>query len=106
MGESKIKFGDKLFLYGQFLQFLPEDGEFMYNMVTGYMTIGNDSVMNVDSVSNDRSIPGFVVDFLSQASLATETPFSDAGMVDVTDNLVRRLPSPTGTKVWMPTTLK
>lgn len=84
MDETQIKLGDKVFLYGMFLQFLPED-EFDYNTVKGFSV-------------NEMS--GFVVDFVSIDSLAWRTAFSD--FVDVTESLTRKVPSPAGTKIWMP----
>ena len=95
MDETQIKFGDKLFLYGTYLRFLPEDGEFHYDTVKGQSTT-NMSVMNVEQ----QEVAGFVVDFLSIDSLTSGTAFSN--LVDVTTSLSRQVPSPSGTKVWMP----
>lgn len=98
MDETKINFGDKLFLHGSFLQFLPEDGEFQYNAVKGSMAINNIAVIDVNA--DQGEIAGFIVDFLSIDSLAFGTAFSR--LVDVTESLTRQVPSPSGTKVWMP----
>lgn len=95
MDETKVKFGDRVFLYGSFLQFLPEDGEFTYNTVKGHSVSGL-AVMDVQQ----QEVAGFVVDFLSIDSLAWRTAFSD--FEEVTDSLTRQEPSPSGTKVWMP----
>lgn len=105
MGESEITFGDKYFLYGQFLQHLYEFDDYEYNAVMGYMTVGGYLVIPIESNVPDASIPGFVVDVLTDASLAARTPFSSTGMIDITAKLALSLPLPTGTKVWMPTTL-
>lgn len=87
MGKSKIKFGDKLFLYGKYLQLLPDYENPEYNILL-----------------DDAQIYGFVVDFLLTSSLAVKTPFSELEMVDVTDKLARHLPLPEGSTVWTPTT--
>ena len=87
MGQSKVKFGDKLFLYGKYLQLLPDYGEPEYNILI-----------------DDVPIYGFVVDFLLTPSLASQTPFSDMEMIDVTDKLAHRLPLPDGNTIWSPTT--
>lgn len=101
MDESQIKFGDKLFLYGQFLQYLPEFEEYEYNSVKGYMTWGNNTIP-IETIDDTASISGFVTEILSVHSLATPTPFSMMEMVDVTQKLSRSLPLPSGTKIWMP----
>lgn len=101
MDETKVKFGDKVFLYGSFLRFLPEDGDFYYDTVKGYVAINNSSVINIDAVSEQREVPGFVVDFLSLDSFTVGTAFSN--VVDVTDALSRQEPTLSGTRVWMPT---
>ena len=103
MDETKVKFGDKLFLYGSLLQLLPEDGDFQYNTVKGYMTINSVDVINVDSVSQNHEIAGFVVDFMATDSFTSQTLFARMEMIDVTDSLSRRELFPAGTKVWMPT---
>lgn len=86
MDETQIKFGDQVFLYGTYLQFLPEDADFYYATVTGHLT--------------PTELSGFVVDFLSIDSFACGTAFSN--LVDVTESLSRQEPTPSGTKVWMP----
>lgn len=96
--ETKVKFGDKLFLYGSYLQFLPEDGEFQYNTVKGSMAINNIAVIDVNA--DHGEVAGFVVEFLSIDSLASATLFSK--LVDVTTSLSRQEPTPSGSKVWMP----
>jgi hypothetical protein len=107
MGEPSVRFGDKYFLYGQYLQNVDDFSDYEYNAVMGYMTVGGFLVVPVESIDNTASIPGFVVDVHSDGSFdsATATPFSKRGLIDVTDKLARSLPLPAGTKVWMPTTL-
>lgn len=102
MDSSKIKFGDKFFLYGQFIQLLSEFEEYEYNSVMGYMTIGGYNVVPLETMNDDASIPGFVTEILFTPSLAVAAPFSHMEMVDVTGKLARDLPLPSGTKVWMP----
>lgn len=104
MGESEIRFGDKLFLYGQYLQNVEEYDEYEYNSVLGYMTTGGYLVSAIRSYEPAASLPGFVVDFGLPAQFTSQTPFSQMEMVDVTEDLSRSLPLPSGTKVWMPTT--
>lgn len=103
MGEPKITFGDRIFLYGQFLQYLYQFGDYEYNSVMGFMTIGGYIVKPIETDILGASIPGFVVEFLHNPSLTVETPFSSDGMIDVTDKLSKQTPSLTGSKVWMPT---
>jgi hypothetical protein len=102
MDNSKIKFGDKIFLYGQLLQFLYEFDDYSYNSVMGYMTYGGYNVIPIETDIDGASIPGFIVEILSPPSLATATPFSEMEMIDVTDKLALSLPLPSGTTVWMP----
>lgn len=104
MGKPEIKFGDKLFLYGQYLEYLEEFGEREYNTVMGYMTVGGYDVVPLETDLFAASIPGFVVDFLYDGSLARATPFVFGEMVDVSDKLSKQTPSPFGTTVWMPIT--
>ena len=87
MGESKVKFGDKLFLHSQYLQLLHDYEDFEYNIVI-----------------QQPPIYGFVVEFLLTPSLAVATPFTNMEMVDITDKLARSLPLPADCTVWMPTT--
>lgn len=87
MGQSKIKFGDKLFVYGQFLQLLPDYEEMDYNVL-------------IDEVL----VHGFVVDFGTDSQFTVETPFTDLELVDVTDKLAKRLPILDGNRIWAPTT--
>ena len=103
MGESKITFGDKIFLYGQYLEDMYEFGEPQYNSVMGYMTVGGYHVTPIQTDITAASIPGFVADFLYTPSFAAAMPFSQVEMVDVTEKLSLGLPLPSGCKVWMPT---
>lgn len=105
MGESKISFGDKIFLYGQHLQYLEFLDEAQYNSVLGYMTVGGYFVYPVETDTPNASIPGYVVDAGFTTSLAPATPFDRMDMIEVTDCLALNSPQPSGTKVWMPTTL-
>ena len=102
MGESKIKFGDKIFIYGHFLQNIYEFNEFSYNSVMGYMTVGGYFVEPKEIDVPGASIPGFVADFLVDGQFTVATPFDQMEMVDVTEKLSLSLPLPSGTKVWMP----
>lgn len=104
MDQPKINFGDKLFLYGQFLQYVGEFNDYEYNSVMGYMAVGGYIVSPIETDIFAASMPGFVVDFWSEDSLTFETPFIIAGVIDVTDRLSLHLPLPLGTRVWMPTT--
>lgn len=88
MGESEVKFGDKLFVYGEYLQNLSDYDNPEFNSIIDDM--------------NNIEIHGFVVDFLFTASLTVATPFSQVDMVDVSRKLSRHLPLPAGTRVWMP----
>lgn len=103
MGESTIKFGDKLFLYGEFMAYTEEFGEYEYNSVMGYMTVGGYRVWATKTDEIGAAIPGFVVSYLSDPQFTFETPFNDMEMIDVTNKLSLSLPLPVGTKVWMPT---
>lgn len=103
MGEPKIKFGDKIFLYGQFMTALEEIQGYEYNSVVGYTTVGGYDVVAVKSDNQFSAVPGFLVDASYTPELAVATPFSHMEMVDVTDNLSLSLPLPSGTKVWLPT---
>lgn len=103
MGESKVKFGDKFFLYGKLLTLLEDYEEYEYNSIIGYMTMGG---YDVDVVETDiplAALPGFVVDAQLSALDAVATPFSQMEMVDVTGKLSWSLPLPPETKVWLPT---
>lgn len=105
MGESKIAFGDKIFLYGQYLQYLYEFSEYEYNSVMGYMTVGGYLVYPIETDVVAASIPGFVVEISLNPQFTVETPFNQAEMVNIVDKLSKQTPLPSGTKVWMPTTL-
>lgn len=103
MGQSKIRFGDKLFVYGQFLQYLYEFPAYEYNSVMGYMTVGGYLVAPIETDYPTASVPGFVVDFQVDEQFTVATPFNQMEMVDITDKLSLSQPLPSGTKVWMPT---
>jgi hypothetical protein len=106
MGESKIKFGDKIFLYGSLLnEYAPTFEGFQYNSIMGYMTIGGYDVTAVESDNPFASLPGFLVDVPFTPHFAVATPFSQMEAVDVTGKLALSLPLPSGTKVWLPTRL-
>jgi hypothetical protein len=86
MGEPKITFGDKFFLTKEYtsLCYLFDDYEEYSIEFRG------------------EKIDGFLVEILSASSLALQTPFNNqVEMVDVTRGF--RLPLPSGTKIWMPT---
>ena len=102
MGQPKIAFGDKIFLYGQFIDYLYQFGDYEYNAVMGYMTAGGFIVHPIETDVSGASVPGFVADFLHDGSLTPQTPFSMAEMVDVSDKLAKQSPFPAGTKIWMP----
>lgn len=100
MGQPEIKFGDKIFLYGQYLSFLDEYDDYSYNSLMGYMTIGGYEVFLKKIDDNLASVPGFLVEI---ASLASQTPFVDKEMVDVTKDMALSLPLPVGARIWAPT---
>lgn len=102
MGESKINFGDKIFLYGQFMKYLTEVDEYEYNTVMGYITSGGYFVKPIETDIFGAAIPGFVTEILYDACLTVATPFNQMEMIDVTDKLSLQSPLPSGTKVWMP----
>lgn len=102
MGQSKIKFGDKIFIYGQFLQYMYEFGEYEYNTVMGYMTVGGYIVHPIESDVMGACVPGFVVDSGLDSLFTVETPFNQMEMADVTEKLSLSLPLLSGTKIWMP----
>lgn len=97
-----MRFGDKLFLYGQYLEHLQEFDSWDYNAVMGYMTIGGYYVQAVESESPLASVPGFVVEVLLTDSLEIQNPFPNKKMVDVTDILCKQIPSLSSTRVFMP----
>lgn len=103
MGQSKVKFGDKIFLYGQFLQDIYQFDEYSYNSIMGYMTVGGYFVELKETDVVGASVPGFVCDFLVDGQFTSSTPFSQMEMVDVTEKLSLSRPLPSGTKVWTPT---
>lgn len=102
LDETKIKFGDKIFAYGlmtdydRMLELGLENPS--YNSVMGYKPTGGYLIVPQQTNMPDECLPGFVTD----PSLASGTLFSKMNLVDVTDLLSRREPSPAGTKVWMP----
>lgn len=104
MDFPKIKFGDKIFLYGLYLRFMDEFDDYEYNAVLGFTTVGGYEAQAIESDEPDACIPGFVAEFGQHAQFTVEMPFSHMEMVDVTEYLARRLPLPSGTKIWLPTT--
>jgi hypothetical protein len=107
MDESKIKFGDKIFLYGQFMNQERWDeygfANPVYNSVLGYIPVGGYLVSPQKTDMLTACVPGFVVDFLQGASLAFLTPFPEKDLIDVTDSLSLQSPYIQGSRVWMPT---
>ncbi len=104
MGESKVKFGDKVFLYGQFMSLAQEFDDYEYNAVLGYMTVGGYNVKPKETDDFAASMSGFVVDFGTATSLEEmtfRTP-ERLRMIDITEKLALSLPLPVGTKVWLP----
>lgn len=102
MGESKIRFGDKIFLYGQFLQNIYQFDEFTYNSIMGYMTTGGYFVSLKETDVVGASVPGFVCDFLVDGQFTVATPFDQMELVDITEKLSLSQPLPSGTKIWTP----
>lgn len=88
MGQSKIVFGDKLFLCGEYSIYVDQFEEIEENSL----------------VTDSGVVSGFVVEILSAISLASLTPFNEMEMVDITGNLSVNPPLLSGTKIWMPTT--
>ena len=104
MGESKVKFGDKIFLYGQFLRNIYDFDSFEYNSIMGMMTVGGYLVEPKETDIVGASIPGLICDFGINEQFTSETPFpSQVEMVDVTQRLSLSPPLLAGCKVWMPT---
>lgn len=101
MDRPQIKFGDKIFLQGWFLTFLDYFDQKEYNAVRGFVSVGGIEARPIRTDIPDASIPGFVVDMGYADSLAPETAFSQADVVDVTDKLCLYQPLPAGTKIWM-----
>jgi hypothetical protein len=104
MDHPQVKFGDKIFLYGQYLQFIDEFDDYEYNAVMGFTTVGGYEASVIESYEPDSCVPGFVADFGQHAQFTVATPFSQTELVDVTEYLARRLLLPSGTKIWLPTT--
>jgi hypothetical protein len=106
MDKSKIKFGDKIFLYGQFMnpEHWQEYGYYNpnYNSVMGYMPTGGYGIIPRKTEIMGACVPGYIVDYLSTPSLAVKMPFANEELLDVTDNLSLELPLTKGCRVWMP----
>lgn len=105
MDEPQITFGDKIFLYGQFMEQERWD-EYgfvnpVYNAVMGYIPSGGYLVYPYKSDMPSACLPGFLVDFLPGPSLASQPPFS-ADWIDVTEDLALQSPYFSGCRVWMP----
>ncbi len=103
MDTTKVKFGDKMFIYGQYLEYLEDFSDYEYNTIMGYITVGGYFVDLEESDEPLAAVPGFVVEFLSTPSLAFATPFVDVELIDVTNDLSRSTPMMNGTKIWAPT---
>ena len=104
MGSTKINFGDKIFLYGHYMD-MDKWYEWgvdnpAYNAVMGYTANGGYFITPKKTKSVGACLPGFVMDFLQGASLTVAAPFSN--LVDVTDLLSLQSPYPAGTRIWMP----
>lgn len=106
MDGSKVKFGDKIFLYGQFMNQDHWDereyGDPQYNTVMGYIPVGGYGITPKKTDIPNACLPGYVVEFLPAPSLAVAAAFSDEELVDVSDLLSLQAPLPDGCKVWMP----
>lgn len=104
MDEAKIKFGDKVFIYGLLTD--PDKAEELgfenpsYNTVLGYTPVGGYYVVPQKTDQVDACLPGFVVDTIP--SFTSKTLFSRVEMIDVSNLLSRQEPALSGTKVWMP----
>lgn len=96
MDEPSIRFGDKLFLCGDFISFCHDFSNLNY--VKGYTLHDGTKVYPIKN--KDSLVQGFVVDFTEDPSLALKTPFL---FVDVTNHLKKDMVTPSGTKVWMVT---
>lgn len=102
-----MKFGDKLFLYGQFMDQEHWDdlgfGNPQYNSVMGYMPVGGYGITPQKTDIVAACLPGYVVDFWGQRdSLASAAPFAHDELEDVTHLLSLQVPSAEGQRVWMP----
>lgn len=104
MDEPKIKFGDKIFVYGQFMKYLSEIDEYEYNTVMGYMTVDGYFVRPIATDIFGAAIPGFVTEILLDEQFTVAAPFNNMEMIDVTEKLSLQYPSLYQTKVWMPVT--
>lgn len=105
MDEPQISFGDKIFLYGQFMEQERWD-EYgfcnpVYNSVMGYIPNGGYLIHPQKTEIPGACLPGFVVDFLSESSLALRAPFV-ADWIDVTEDLALQTPYFMGCRTWMP----
>lgn len=98
MGRPKI--GDKVFLYGQFMQLLEDFDEFSYNSLLGHTTIGGYCVELEKNDNNLYSVPGFVVDFQPTLCLTSLASFTE--LRDITDKLAKQLPLASDTVIWTP----
>lgn len=105
MDEPQIAFGDKIFVYGQFMmEDFCEQHDLVnpeYNTVMGYSAHGGYIVTALQSAHAGACLPGFVMDFLSGPSLTAAAPFSGIWL-DVTDLLSLQSPRLSGSRVWMP----
>lgn len=104
MDEAKVKFGDKIFVYGTMTDWNKTEDlgliDPVYNTVMGYMPVGGYFMVPQKTDQVDACLPGFVME--STPSLALETLFSHMEMIDVTNLLSYQEPTLAGTKVWMP----
>lgn len=104
MDEAQIKFGDKIFAYGQMTDYdkAEELGLFAgeYNAVMGYMPVGGYYTIPQKTDIVDACMPGYVMEY--EPSLASQTLFSKTEMIDVTGLLSLQSPILSGTKIWMP----
>ena len=104
MDETKIKFGDKIFIYGKTTDFDSieelELENLEYNTVMGYMAVGGYYATPNKTDHMEACLPGFVADYIP--SLASQTLFSNVEMIDVTSLLSKQTPTLSGTTVWMP----
>lgn len=104
MDEAKIKFGDKIFIYGKMTDLGSieelEIESYEYNSVMGYTAVGGYYLVPQKTDQVDSCLPGFVADYIP--SLASQTLFSQMEMVDVTRLLSKQIPMLSGTTVWMP----
>lgn len=111
---DSLRFGDKFFLYAQFMEQEHWD-EYgfcnpIYNSVMGYLPFGGYLVFPQKSDLLSACLPGLVVDCtnfdekhaFTSIVHAVLTPFSDKELIDVTELLSLQYPYLSGSKVWMP----